>query len=289
MSVATMGDSPSDGAAVDFYRRTLQLLQERGVRHLVGGAFALAHYTGIERQTKDIDLFITRADFELVGRALADRGYRTELTFPHWLGKIHCGPYFVDLVFSSANGVARVDEEWFTHAVRGEALGLPVWVCPVEETIWSKSFIMERERYDGADVAHLLHARGTTLDWRRLLQRFDRHWRVLLNHLVMYAYIYPAERDVVPAWLMDELLARIRDEMRTAPPRERVCGGTLVSREQYLVDVRQWGFADARLEPRGSLTAEEIRIWTDAIYAERPDAAAPGAAAAQVRAPPSPH
>jgi hypothetical protein len=103
------------------------------------------------------------------------------------------------------------------------------------------------------------------LDWRRLLRRFDRHWRVLLNHLVLHGYIYPAERDVVPAWLMEELLLRMREDIRTAPVRERVCGGTLLSREQYLVDVTQWGFADARLAPRGTLTPEQVRIWTDAI------------------------
>ena len=26
----------------------------------------------------------------------------------------------------------------------------------MEESLWQKAFIMERERYDGADVAHLL-------------------------------------------------------------------------------------------------------------------------------------
>ena len=206
-------------------------MAERGIRHLVGGAFALAHYAGIDRQTKDLDLFVVAADVPRIGALLADAGYRAELTFPHWLGKIHCGPHFVDLVFSSANGVARVDDEWFEHATRGEALGMAVSLCPVEETIWSKAFIMERERYD----------------------------------LVLHGYVYPAERDVVPAWLMDELLLRMREEIRTAPPRERVCGGTLLSREQYLIDVTQWGYQDARLEPRGTVTREQARIWTDAI------------------------
>ena len=244
MAVATSGDAPSDGAAVDFYRRTLQ--------------------------TKDLDLFVVAADVPRIGALLADAGYRAELTFPHWLGKIHCGPHFVDLVFSSANGVARVDDEWFEHATRGEALGMPVWLCPVEETIWSKAFIMERERYDGADIAHLLHARARTLDWRRLYRRFGAHWRVLFVHLLLFGYVYPAERDLVPAWLMDELALRLREELRTAAPRERVCGGTLISREQYLVDVTEWGFEDARLAPRGTLSPDEVHVWTRAIRDERP-------------------
>ena len=63
-------------------------------------------------------------------------------------------------------------------------LDVPVRLIPAEEMIWSKAFVMERERYDGADVAHILRACAETLDWPRLLQRFDGHWRVLLQHLV---------------------------------------------------------------------------------------------------------
>ena len=62
---------------------------------------------------------------------------------------------------------------------------------------------MERERYDGADVAHLLRAHGDRLDWPRLLRRFGPHWRVLLSHLVLFGFIYPGERALVPAWVMD--------------------------------------------------------------------------------------
>src|SRR5437899_2577696 len=83
--------------------------------------------------------------------------------------------------------------------VADEVLGVPVRLCPAEEIIWSKAFIMERERYDGNDVAHLLRARGCALDWDRLLRRFDGHWRVLLSHIVLFGFIYPAERAAIPA------------------------------------------------------------------------------------------
>ena len=96
---------------------------------------------------------------------LADAGFATELTFPHWLGKAYAGDRFIDLIFSAGNGVAAVDDLWFAHAPPGEVLGVPVRLCPPEEMIWSKAFIMERERYDGADVAHLILACGRELDW----------------------------------------------------------------------------------------------------------------------------
>ena len=46
---------------------------------------------------------------------------------------------------------------------------MPVLLAPPEEMIWSKAFVCERERYDGADVNHLLRACGRQMDWQRLL------------------------------------------------------------------------------------------------------------------------
>ena len=141
----------------------------------------------------------------------------------------------------------------------------PVKVCPIEEMIWTKAFVMERERYDGADIAHLLHICGATLDWRRLLHRFGAHWRLLLNHLILIGYIYPHEKAGVPPWVMRELLQRLQQECRVRSSiGDPVCGGTLVSREQFLVDVMHWGYVDGRLAA-GVMSEAEIEAWTRAI------------------------
>ena len=254
-----------DPASRAFYRDALGRLDREDVDYLVGGAYAFARYTGIERHTKDFDIFIRRQDYERAVGVLQRAGYETELTFPHWLGKGFGGrnrEFFVDLIFSGGNGVAEVDDEWFAHAPRGEALGLPVRMMPVEEMIWSKAFVMERERFDGADVAHLIRARQNELNWPRLLQRFGEHWRVFLAHLILFAYIYPNDRAPQPA--IDELLSRLKTEPST-DPELRICRGTLLSRAQYLVDVEKWNYADARLVPLGTMTPEEMAVWTDAI------------------------
>jgi hypothetical protein len=125
--------------------------------------------------------------------------------------------------------------------------GLPVQLCPVEETIWSKAFVMERERYDGADIAHLLHAYGERLDWHRLLNRFDSHWRILLSPLVLFGFIYPDERGCIPAFVMETLLDRRRSEAQPPLTAGRLCQGTLLSRAQYPIDLECWGYEDARL------------------------------------------
>ena len=255
--------------ASDFYKRVIQVIQEKGIEFLVGGAFAFVRYTGIGRDTKDLDLFIRRVDWDAAAAALAEQGIDTELTFPHWLGKAYGGrqrEFFVDLIFSGGNGVAEVDDEWFTYAVRDESLGFPVRLMPVEEMIWSKAFLMERERFDGADVLHLVRARQQEINWPRLLSRFGEHWRVLLSHLVLFPYVYPNEP--APQQVIDDLLDRAKSEP-TADEGIRLCRGPLLSRAQYLVDVERWNYVDAREVPLGTMTPEEIDIWTKAIETKK--------------------
>jgi hypothetical protein len=251
-----------------FYQRTLAALNAAKVPYLVGGAYALARYTGIERHTKDLDVFVRRSDCPRLLRALARAGCRTDLTFPHWLAKAFCGDDYVDVIFSSGNGVAAVDDLWFVHAVAAEVFDVPTRLCPPEEMIWSKSFIMERERFDGADVIHLLRARAEELDWARLLARFDGQWRVLLSHLTLFGFVYPAERTRIPATVMRELLGHLDQELDGPAPDEPVCQGTILSRAQYRIDIQQWGYKDPRQSPEGSMSSDEIALWTAAIDEE---------------------
>jgi len=251
--------------AREFYCHTVSVFEQANLDVLVGGAYAFARYTGIERHTKDLDIFVKASDFKRTLGALETAGYQTDIPFPHWLGKAHCGEYFVDVIYSSGNGVAQVDDEWFEHAVADHVFDLPMRLCPVEEMMWSKAFVQERERFDGADVAHLLLARADHLDWQRLLRRFGQHWPVLLSHLVLFGFIYPSERQRVPGWVMHDLMRRL--EVASSAPAfpEHICRGTLLSRQQYLVDVAEWGHRDARALPDNPMTDPEIANWTAGI------------------------
>jgi len=249
-----------------FYRRVLAELNAAGVEFLVGGGHALERYLGIGRSVKDLDLFMRERDVPAALVHIEKRlGYLTELTFPHWLAKIKRDDQdHIDVIFSSSNSACPVDDDWFRHAVPASVMGESVRLCPAEETIWSKAYVMERERYDGADIAHLIHARAETLDWSRLARRFGQHWRVLLSHLILFGFIYPSERRRIPEPLMRRCLLILEQEMGQAPAR-RICRGPLTSRAQYLVDVQLWGYEDARLLPHGSMREEDASIWTAAI------------------------
>jgi hypothetical protein len=279
----------------EYYTSMLETLRDSGVPFLVGGAYALAAYTGIERRTKDLDLFCKREDFDAILEILQRCGCTCNLIYPHWLGKAFNGDDFIDIIFNSGNGKSPVDDSWFEGAPECEVLGITgVKLVRPEEVIWSKAFICERERYDGGDVAHIFRVQGPKIDWRRMLDRFsiDHDWRVLFAHVTFFGYIYPdaqLEGECIPDWVFDyftEKMEQEREDMKKLRDSKKhrsssvskdnqpliekierkVCCGPLLSREQYLVDISRWGYRDARSTVEGGpMKPSEIALWTAAI------------------------
>src|SRR5881394_2553174 len=268
MAVTKAAGRKTKSSLDDFHLRSVTALQDANVPFLIGGAYVVEVYAGVSRRTKDFDLYVRPNHVEAALKALACAGYATDLTFPHWLAKAKRGRDYVDLIFRAGNGLCEVDDSWFQRAHDNELLGLHVKLCAPEEMIWMKAYIMERERFDGADIAHILVTCAEKLDWQHLVDRFGPDWRVLLSHLILFGYIYPTEQARIPTAIMEDLITRLRSEARTAGP-ERLCRGTLLSRQQYLVDVQEWGLRDARLEERVQMNEKDIADWTDAIEKEQ--------------------
>lgn len=217
-----------EGRANEFDRRSVGALHAADVPFLIGGAYTVEVCEGVSRSTKDLDLYVRPKHVKAALRALAPAGYKTELTFPHWLAKATFEGDIVDLIFRAGNGLCEVDDSWFDRARDDELLGVPVKLCAPEEMIWMKAYIIERERFDGADIAHILHCCAAEIDWAHLVRRFGPDWRVLLSHLILFGYIYPGERARIPAAIMEDLIKRLQSEARTAGPE--ICRGTLLSR-----------------------------------------------------------
>jgi hypothetical protein len=264
MSNRTSLDTLPDADALELYQTVLVELASSHIPFLVGGAYALHHHTGIVRHTKDLDIFVRPEDARQVLDILAAAGFHAEMVFSHWLAKVFAGDSFVDVIFGSGNGLCPVDDDWFAHAEVATVLGVTAPLCPPEEMIWQKAFIIERERFDGADINHLLRSCGRRLDWRRLLARFGEHYRVLLSHLVLFGYVYPAEQDAVPREVLRSLTERLLLEV-SSQGDPSLCRGPLLSRGQYLMDIEAWGYRDARLPPSGRMTPEQITHWTAGI------------------------
>ena len=225
-----------------FYREVLQLLNESKIPFMLGGGFALRHYTGIYRDIKDLDLFCKGGDYTRILMFFAEHGFQTELTDVRWLAKIVKGDHFVDLIFNTVNNICTVDDGWFEHSVESELFGMPVRLIPVEEMIWCKIYVQNRERYDGSDVNHAILKQGRTLDWKRLWNRIEQHWHLLFAQVLSFQFVYPTERDIIPMWLYDQLLELARGQYNLPTPVEKVCLGPIIDQTQYGVDVKEWGY-----------------------------------------------
>lgn len=253
-------------AEQEFYCRVLRVLNARGVPYMVGGSFAAAHYTGRTPHTKDIDIFLPPEDVDSALAALSRAGFEVERPYPFWLAKGRKDRDLVDLISRAASGLWEVEREWVDRSPETTLWSVPTRVCAVEELIWTKSALMDRDRYDGNDVMHLLQARAFDLDWDRLRHLAGSHWRLLLVHLTMFGYVYPDLIPLVPRHLLAELSLRLLSEKAPdSDEDEPLCRGTLISNYQYLTDVEELGYRDARLAPHGLMTREDLRPWLEAV------------------------
>lgn len=226
-----------------FYREALDLLNETGVEFLLGGAFATFHYTGIYRDTKDLDVFCKSSDYPRILKHFAEKGYRPEVHDVRWIAKVFKGEYFIDLIFNSVNNVCTVDNTWFEFASQGEFAGKSVKFLSAEDLIWCKAYVQNRERYDGADINHVILKYGKNLDWQRLLSRLDQHWHLLLAHLILFQFVYPSDfHDIIPKWIFDELISRAREQYDLPPAVVRACRGPIIDNTQYSIDVKEWNY-----------------------------------------------
>ena len=226
-----------------FYKEALEELNASGVPYMLGGAFAMFQYTGIYRDTKDLDIFCKPADYPKILKHFADKGYKTDLYDVRWLCKVYKGDYFIDIIFDTVNNICRVDDSWLHNAHKGRFVGMDVLLLPPEELSFCKLYVINRERYDGADVNHIWLKMGKEINWERLLFRMDAHWHILLAQIIQFQFVYPSEyHEIIPRWLFDELMRRAQEQYDLPPAWEKVCRGPMIDQTQYEIDIKEWNY-----------------------------------------------
>ena len=229
--------------STEFYKEALEMLNASGCQYMLGGAFAMFQYTGIFRNTKDLDIFCKSSEYPKILKYFASQGYKTELTDVRWLAKIFHGEYFIDIIFDTVSNICTVDDSWYERASTGYFADVPVKFIPVEELIWCKIYVQNRERNDNADINHILLKYGRNVDWNQLLFRLDTHWHLLLAQILIFQFVYPADfHEIIPKWLFDELMKRANEQYELPPPLEKVCRGPLIDQTQYQVDIKEWDY-----------------------------------------------
>lgn len=229
---------PPDQQAL--FREVLASFEELGLPYAVAGAFALQKHTGIFRSTKDLDIFLTAESAGIALRELKRKAFQCEVCDPVWLAKVHRDEYFVDLITGMSNGAITVDQTWIERAQPANVLGVRTQILAPEEVLASKLFVTRRERFDGADIAHIIYALKGDLDWDRILKLAGDHWELVLWNLMLFRYVYPAHIEFIPRTVWSDLLRRVAEQDR-APSKNAKFRGSLVDDAMFAIDVEEWG------------------------------------------------
>jgi hypothetical protein len=222
------------------FHEVLTFMNDKGIPYVVSGTFALHEHTGIWRQTKDLDLFVTPGNMRRALQLFREAGYDTWVKDPVWLGKVMRSNYYVDLITGMSNAVIQVDQKWIDRGVPSEVLGVPAKVLGAEELMASKIFVVRRERFDGADVVHIIYAMRDMLDWERVFRLVGEHWEMLLWSLIFYRYIYPRHANEIPRWVWHDLLAKFERDL-VDPKLDAPFRGSLIDENMFAIDVQEWG------------------------------------------------
>ena len=105
------------------FQEVLALFTAEKIPYAVSGAFALREHTGICRDTKDLDLFMTADTAPRALENLRDHGFECEVCDPVWLFKTHRDDFFVDLITGMSNAAFVVEPSWIERAKPAQHAG----------------------------------------------------------------------------------------------------------------------------------------------------------------------
>jgi Nucleotidyl transferase of unknown function (DUF2204) len=195
------------------YAGIMREAHRRGLPFAIGGGIANIAYTGAWRDTKDLDLFILERDRDAMTHILTDLGLRDfydQRPYDRsWIYRGYIDDQIVDLIWAMANHRARVDEVWVEAGPQMEIEGEEFHIIPPEETLWTKLYVLQRERCDWPDAINLIGAIGTQLDWERLLARLGPDTALLAGLLSVFAWVCPGRASALPAWIWERVGARV--------------------------------------------------------------------------------
>ena len=237
------------------FREWLKIMRRTDVPYALGGAYAHYAFTGVWRDSKDMDVFVRPQDVRTVLDAFAEAGYDTELRDPRWLAKVHSAPHLLDILFAVRHMTRlRITDEWLRTAVAARFLDVPTRILRPEEIVATKAYIANRDRFDGADILHLIRALQGEVDWQRLVDLLEGDEEIVLWHLVLFALVYPMHREWLP---QGAHAARIRADPEHARPRRRPhlprrrARPRLVPRRRHRVGLPRRRSDPAPARPRG--------------------------------------
>lgn len=205
----------------------------RRIPFAVGGSLAMTFYAGKVRNPKDLDLYLRPQDRDAMIEVLDHLQLRDYYdTTPYdrgWIYRSTDDNVIVDVIWSMVNRRAIVDDEWLTHGSRVPFAGETVKLIPIEEMIWSKLYVLQRDRCDWPDILNIIDQADDELNWPRLVARVGDDAPLLRAVLDIYGWLRPDGARRLPRWLWTDL---------PSAPGE---GGNGITKERAgLIDSRPW-------------------------------------------------
>jgi hypothetical protein len=122
-----------------------------------------------------------------------------------WIYRAHTSEVIVDSIWAMANRRAEVDQAWLDRGPTVRMFDRLVRVIPPEELIWSKLYVMQRDRCDWPDILNLICATGPALDWNHLIGRVAEDVPLIKALLSVFSWISPESASQLPTWIWNHL------------------------------------------------------------------------------------
>ena len=220
----------------ELYEAVMDEATARCIPFALGGAFALAAYTGAWRNTKDLDLYVLPQSREKMIEVLNASGltdyFQVKPYDRWWIYRGHRDECIMDVIWAMANHRAEIDDLWMsgpTVELRGRWLR----ILPAEALLWDKLYIMQRDRCDWPDVLNLLYSVGPDVDWKYLLQRMEEDRALMAAALTVFRWLAPGRAQELPAWIWGCLELPPAAASPEHPPE-------IDGRRVSLLDTRPW-------------------------------------------------
>jgi hypothetical protein len=183
----------------------IERAMDRGHLFALGGGLAFSAYSGRWRNTKDLDLFILPEERQAMIALVTELGfedYYAQKEYDRsWIYRAFKEGVIVDLIWSMPNHRMDVDRDWLTRGTEIRIHDSQVRVLPPEELLWSKLYVMQKDRCDWPDLLNILHGAGDRMDWGHLLDRVGEDLPVLRGLMSVYGWMCPGRSLTMPEWV----------------------------------------------------------------------------------------
>jgi hypothetical protein len=221
------------------YLSILREASESGIPLAVGGSMAVSSYSGILRPVKDLDLYVTPEEKDHLIAPLKQQGFKDYFDrVPYdreWIYRAVLDDPIVDVIWQMANRRAAVDHLWLSRGPVVQFETVSIRLLPVEEMVWNRLYVLQRDRCDWPDVFNLLDIAWDRIDWLYLKNRLQEDLPLLCALLNVYTWLRPEMISHVPAWALEP--------EKEAPTN---AGEGVVQTRARLLDSRPWLVSRAR-------------------------------------------